>query len=109
MRLGEKPDYVGRHVGADAMHVEQPLAGRAVGIVQLASRLLHLAPPLAHGAVMPSQQPRRRLPDLRNSERVDKAVERDAAARVDCRDQLAGADLAPTLALRDDIRIESEN
>ena len=58
---------------------------------------------------MPRQQPRRRLPDLRDAERVDKAVERDAAALVDRGDQLVGADLAPALALRDDLGIEPED
>src|SRR3954447_26500262 len=109
MGLGEKPDNIGRHIGPDPVYIEQAPPGRVVGIVRSAGRFLHLAPPFAHRAVMPCQEPRRRLPDLRYSERVDKAVERDAAARVDCRDQLAGAYLAPPLALRDDLRIESEN
>ena len=48
---------------------------------------------------MPRQEPRRRLPDLRDAERVDETVERDLAALVDRGDQLIGADLAPALAL----------
>ena len=47
---------------------------------------------------MPRQKARRRLPDLRDAERVDKAVEGDAAALVDRRDQLFGADFAPAFA-----------
>ncbi len=48
---------------------------------------------------MAGQQPRRRLPDLRDAERIDEAVERDAPALIDRGDELAGADLAPALAL----------
>src|SRR5260370_4694253 len=58
---------------------------------------------------MPRQQPRRRLPDLRNAERVDRACERDAAVAVAPGDQLVGADLAPTFTLCDDPRIKAED
>src|SRR3954454_19385442 len=58
---------------------------------------------------MPRQQPGRRLPDLHYAERVDKTVERNLAARVDRRDELIGADLAPALALGDDFRVEPED
>ena len=109
MRLGEEPDDVGRHVGADAVHVEQVGAGRVLGGVLFRGRRLHLAPPFGQRAVVPRQQPRRRLPDLRDAERVDEAVERDAAALVDRRDQLVGADLAPALALRDHLGVEPED
>ena len=103
MRLGEKADDVGRHVGADAVHVEQAGAGRALRVL----RRLHLAPPVVERAVMPRQQPRRRLADLRDAERVDEAVERDPPPLVDRGDQLAGADLAPAFALGDAARPSS--
>src|SRR6266705_1500123 len=101
MRLGEKPDDVRRHVFADAVHVEQVRAGRALGVLSG----LHLAPPLAKRSVMP----RRRLPDLRDAERVDEAVESDLAALVDRRDQLSGADLAPAFARDDRLGLQPED
>ena len=58
---------------------------------------------------MPGEQPRRRLADLRDAERVDEAVERDMAALVDRGDQLSGADRAPAFAHGDDCRIEPED
>ena len=98
MRLGEKADDVGRHVVADAVHVEEAGAGRAVSgscAASISSRQWR------ERAVMPREQPRRRLPDLRDAERVDEAVERDAPALVDRGDQLVGADLAPAFAADD--------
>jgi len=52
---------------------------------------------------MPRQKARRRLPDLRDAERVDKPVEGDATALVDRRDQLFGADFAPAFAPDNDV------
>src|ERR1700676_5565282 len=74
-----------------------------------AGRRLHLAAPGGERAVMPRQQPRRRLPDLRDAEGVDEAVERDAAALVDRGDQLFGADHAPALARCDDLGLQPED
>ena len=75
MRLGEKAEDVGGHVRADAVDVEEPGAGFALGVL----RGLHLAAPRGERAVMAGEQPRRGLADLRNAERIDEAVERDAA------------------------------
>src|SRR5207248_2681861 len=97
MRLGEKPDDVGRHVRADAVDVEQVRAGWALGIL----RRFHFVAPMRERAVVTGEKTGGRLTDLRDSERVDKAVERDAAALVDRSDQLGGADFAPAFARGD--------
>src|SRR5205814_7615654 len=94
MRLGEKPDDVGRHVRADAVDVEQVRAGWALGLL----RRFHFAAPMRERAVVTGEKTGGRLADLRDAERVDKAVERYAAALVDRGDQLGGADFAPAFA-----------
>ena len=58
---------------------------------------------------MAGEQPRRRLADLRNAERVDEPVERNAPALVDRGDELRGAELAPALALGDAVGVEPED
>src|SRR5205085_7335541 len=88
MRLGEKADDVGRHVLADPVHIEQMRARWAVGI----PRRLHFAPPGFERAVMPREEARRRLADLRDAERVDESVDRNAPALVDSSNELVGAD-----------------
>src|SRR5215472_360117 len=58
---------------------------------------------------MSGDQPRRRLADLRDAERINKAIERDPATLVDRRDELFRADLAPSFAPGDDGGIEAED
>src|SRR5207302_6092584 len=89
----------------DAVHVEEIRAGRALGVL----RRLHLAPPLGERAVMPSQEPRGCLPDLRDPERIDEAVERDPAALVDRADQLLRAEFAPAFARDDHLGLQPED
>src|SRR6185437_1711602 len=60
-------------------------------------------------AVMPREEPRRRLAHLRDAERVDKAVERNAAALVDRGDELLGADRAPAFAADELLGLEAED
>ena len=105
MRLGEKADDVGGHVLADAVDVDEPDARLAVGILCR----LHLGAPMRERAVMAGEQPRRRLTDLRDAERVDKAFERDTPALVDPGDELSRADHAPAFALGDNFGVEAED
>src|SRR6185437_9952753 len=60
-------------------------------------------------AVMPREEPRRRLAHLRSAKRVDKAVERNAAALVDRGDELLGADRAPAFAADELLGLEAED
>src|SRR3984893_12587868 len=105
MRLSEKADEVGGHFLANPVDIDQPrprLALRVLG-------RLHLAAPIDERSIVAGEQPCRRRADLRNSEALDEAVERNPPALVDRSDQLAGADLAPALALHDRRGIESED
>ena len=66
--------------------------------------------PARERAVMPRQQPRRRLADLRDAERIDEAVERDAPPLVDrARSSLRGADLAPAFAAGELLGLQAED
>src|SRR6516225_5467656 len=105
MWLGEKPDDVGGHFCADPVNIEQPCKRLARRVL----RRLHLAPPIGERAIVAGEQPRRRLADLRNAERIDEPVERNPPPLVDRRDELLGADLAPALAFRDDRGVEPED
>ena len=58
---------------------------------------------------MAGEQPRRRLADLRDAERIDEPVERDAPPLVDRGHQVAGAEFAPAFALHDHLGIEPED
>src|SRR5580704_18482583 len=58
---------------------------------------------------MACEQPSRRLADLRNAKRVDKAVKRNSPALVDRGHQVARAELAPAFALGDHLGIEAED
>src|SRR5580700_6584218 len=58
---------------------------------------------------MACEQPSRRLADLRNAKRVDKALERNSPALVDRGHQVARAELAPAFALGDHLGIEAED
>src|SRR5271165_7518172 len=58
---------------------------------------------------MASEQPGRRLTDLRNAERIDEPVECNPPPLVDRSHQIASAEFAPALTLRDDRGIEPED
>src|SRR5580692_9239015 len=58
---------------------------------------------------MPREQPRRRLADLRDAERIDEPVERDAPPLIDRPDQIAGAQLTPAFAAHQLLRLEPED
>src|SRR3954454_20680205 len=58
---------------------------------------------------MAREQPRRRLTDLRDAERIDEAVKGDAPALVDRGHQVAGAEPAPAFALGNHIGVEPED
>src|SRR6516165_7590763 len=105
MRLGKKADDVGGHALADATDIDERRKRLAVGIL----RRLHRSPPICHRTVVTSEEPGGRLADLRDAERVDEALERDPPTLVDCRLQIAGTEIAPALALGDDVGIESED
>src|SRR5205085_5894358 len=72
-------------------------------------RRLHLRAPVPERAVMPGQELRGRLAHLRDAERVDEPVERDAPALLDRSHQLACADLAPAFAPLDLLGLEAED
>ena len=105
MRLGEKADDVGGHVGADPVDVEKVGAGGALRVL----RRVHLAPPIGEAAIVPCEQPRGRLADLGDAERVDEAVERDPPALVDRADEVRGAQLAPAFAAGDLVCFQAED
>src|SRR5579883_2213433 len=95
MRLGEEAHDVGRHVLADAADVVEGLPGLALGIFGRD----HLVPPALERLVVPRQEPRRGVADLRNAQCVDEPVERDPPPRLDRGDELLGAHRPPAVAL----------
>ena len=105
MLFGEEADDVGRHVLADAVDVVELAPRLALGVGGVGHRLA----PARERAVVARQELRRRLADLRDAERIDEAVERDAAPRVDRVDELLGARLAPALARLEVRGIEPED
>ena len=76
------------------------LSGSCAAVMRLA--------PGRERAVVARQQPRRRLADLADAERIDEAFERDRAARLDGAQQLGDGLLAPALALLSSARFLRE-
>src|ERR1700730_11485932 len=105
MRLSEKADDIGGHFLADPVDIDETHPRRAL---QVLCRF-HLTPPIGERAIMAGEQPCRRLADLRNAERGDKAGERNPPALVYRCDELLGADLAPALAFHNHRGIEPED
>src|SRR5689334_19340323 len=105
MLLGEEADDIRRHVFADAVDVVKFAPRIALRIGGCPHRLA----PARQAAVMPREELRRRFADLGNAERINEAVESDIAARIDCGDQLFGADLAPAFARGDLSFVETED
>ena len=82
---------------ADAIDADQ-FRMRVAGFI---SGGVHLVAQARERAVVPGQQPCRRLADLTNAERIDKTLEHDGAALVDGSHQLLHRLFAPTVALFD--------
>ena len=86
MRLGEEIDQRVDHGLADALDVVEVAVGLAV--LAARDRAITAARNASKRAERLGEVARRRLADMADAERVDEAVERDAAARLDGLEQV---------------------